>query len=40
MNNIRKIEELFKSSISVKQDCIKEGFSSIAIMGEAITYSI
>jgi len=40
MNNIRKIEELFKSSISVKQDCIKEGFSSITIMGETITYSV
>jgi len=40
MNNIRKIEELFKSSISVKQDCIEQGFSSIAIMGEEISSSI
>jgi len=40
MNNIRKIEELFNSSISVKQDCIKEGFSSIAIMVETITYCV
>jgi len=36
----RKIEELFKSSISVKQDCIEQGFSSIAIMGEEISSSI
>jgi len=36
----RKIEELFKNSISVKEDCIERGFSSIAIMGEEITHSI
>jgi len=37
---IKKIEELFKNSISVKEDCIKKGFSSIAIMGDEITQSI
>jgi D-sedoheptulose 7-phosphate isomerase len=37
---IRKIEELFKNSISVKEDCIKKGFLSIAIMGDEITHSI
>ena len=36
----RKIEELFKNSISVKEDCIERGFSSIAIMGDEITHSI
>jgi len=36
----RKIEELFKNSISVKEDCIEKGFASIAIMGDKITHSI
>jgi len=36
----RKIKELFKNSISVKEDCIKKGFASIAIMGDKITHSI
>ena len=36
----KKIEELFQNSISVKEDCIKKGFSSIAIMGNKITRSI
>jgi len=36
----RKIEELFKNSISVKEDCIEKGFSSIVAMGEEITHSI
>ena len=36
----KKIEELFKNSISVKEDCIEKGFASIAIMGEKITHSI
>jgi D-sedoheptulose 7-phosphate isomerase len=36
----RKIEELFKNSISVKEDCIEKGFLSIAIMGDEITHSI
>ena len=36
----KKIEELFKNSISVKEDCIKKGFASIAIMGDKITHSI
>jgi D-sedoheptulose 7-phosphate isomerase len=40
MNNKSKIEELFQNSISVKQRCLKEGLSSIAIMGQKITYSI
>jgi D-sedoheptulose 7-phosphate isomerase len=40
INNTRKIEKLFKNSISVKEDCIEKGFSSIAIMGELITHSI
>jgi len=35
-----KIEELFQSSISVKEDCLKNGLSSIAIMGNKITHSI
>jgi D-sedoheptulose 7-phosphate isomerase len=40
INNTRKIEKLFKNSISVKEDCIEKGLSSIAIMGELITHSI
>ena len=36
----RKIEELFKNSISVKEDCIQKGFLSIVIMGDQITHSI
>ena len=36
----RKIEELFKNSFSVKEDCIEKGFSSIVAMGEEITHSI
>ena len=36
----KKIEELFKNSISVKEDCIEKGFASIAIMGDKITHSI
>ena len=36
----RKIEELFKNSISVKEDCIEKGFSSIVAMGVEITRSI
>jgi len=36
----RKIEELFRNSISVKEDCIEQGFASIAIMGDKITHSI
>ncbi len=35
-----KIEELFQSSISVKEDCLKNGLSSIAIIGNKITHSI
>ncbi len=40
INNTRKIEKLFKNSISVKEDCIEKGLFSIAIMGELITHSI
>ncbi|MDB9938752.1 SIS domain-containing protein [Candidatus Thioglobus sp.] len=40
MIGTRKIKELFKNSISVKEDCIERGFSSIAIMGEEITHCI
>ena len=40
INNTRKIEKLFKDSISVKEDCIEKGLSSIATMGELITHSI
>ena len=36
----RKIEELFKNSISVKEECIEKGFASIAIMGDEIAHSI
>ena len=36
----RKIEELFKNSISVKEACIEKGFASIAIMGDEIAHSI
>ena len=36
----RKIEELFRKSISVKEDCIEKGFASIAIMGDEIAHSI
>ena len=36
----KKIEELFKDSISVKEECVKMGFLSIAIMGNKITHSI
>ena len=36
----KKIEELFKNSISVKEECIEKGFASIAIMGDEIAHSI
>ena len=36
----RKIEELFKNSISIKEECIKKGFESIVTMGEEISHSI
>ena len=36
----RKIEELFKNSIYVKEECIEKGFASIAIMGDEIAHSI
>jgi len=36
----KKIEELFKDSISVKEECLKMGFLSIAVMGNKITHSI
>ena len=39
-DSTRKIEELFKNSISVKEDCIEKGFSSIVAMGVEITRSI
>lgn len=40
MNEEKKIEKLFKNSVSVKEDCIKQGFRSIVIMGDVIADSI
>ena len=39
-NGMGKIIELFKNSITVKEDCIKKGFSSIVTMGDKITHCI
>jgi len=38
--NTKKIEDLFKSSVAVKEQCIENGFLSIAVMGQEITNSI
>ena len=40
MNKENKIERLFKQSINIKQDCIKQGFQPLYEMGDYITQSI
>jgi len=40
MDKNKKIEQLFKQSIKVKQGCIEQGFQSLYQMGSSITQSI